>query len=394
MAHSISTVRARDALKPRHEPYFTKIEAGQYLGFQRLTAASVGNWIARSRSPETGRQTKHAFGDFAHLPAAERFDAAKRKAADWFHHLGCGGSAEVVTVRKACENYVAHVRSARGGKPADDAEKRFERWVYPSAALANCDLPKLTRPRVEQWRKALAETPAKINRDDRDEPVTRPRAGSSVNRDMTALRAALNHAHDAGHVITDMAWRVALRPLKNADRRRNVYLDRDQRRALIEAAQADVAAFLMGLALVPVRPGALAALEVGSFDKRLSTLTIGKDKTGQDRKIKLPPITAEYMVAQSKDKLPSARIFARADGKPWDKDAWKWPVREAANAASLPPGTTAYTLRHSTITDLVTAGLDLLTVAQLSGTSVAMIEKHYGHLRADHAAAALAGLAL
>ena len=39
-------------------------------------------------------------------------------------------------------------------------------------------------------------------------------------------------------------------------------------------------------------------------------------------------------------------------------------------------------------------GLDMLTSAQLSGTSVAMIERHYGHLRADHAALALASLAL
>jgi hypothetical protein len=49
------------------------------------------------------------------------------------------------------------------------------------------------------------------------------------------------------------------------------------------------------------------------------------------------------------------------------------------------------------ITDLVTgiAGskpLDLLTIAHLSGTSVAMIEKHYGHLRAEHAEQALAAL--
>jgi site-specific recombinase XerD len=51
-------------------------------------------------------------------------------------------------------------------------------------------------------------------------------------------------------------------------------------------------------------------------------------------------------------------------------------------------------MRHSVITDLVTGGLDLLTVALLSGTSVAMIERHYGHLRAEHAAAALATLAL
>jgi hypothetical protein len=46
------------------------------------------------------------------------------------------------------------------------------------------------------------------------------------------------------------------------------------------------------------------------------------------------------------------------------------------------------------ITDLVHDGLDLLTVAQLSGTSVAMIEKHYGHLRSEVAAGALAKLAL
>jgi hypothetical protein len=46
------------------------------------------------------------------------------------------------------------------------------------------------------------------------------------------------------------------------------------------------------------------------------------------------------------------------------------------------------------ITDLVTAGLPLLTVAQISGTSAEMIEKHYGHLVRDAAVEALAGLAI
>jgi len=36
----------------------------------------------------------------------------------------------------------------------------------------------------------------------------------------------------------------------------------------------------------------------------------------------------------------------------------------------------------------------VLTVARVSGTSIAMIERHYGHLRADHAAAALATLTI
>jgi hypothetical protein len=43
---------------------------------------------------------------------------------------------------------------------------------------------------------------------------------------------------------------------------------------------------------------------------------------------------------------------------------------------------------------LVTGGLDLLTVAQLSVTSVVMIERHYGRLRAEHATEALAALAI
>lgn len=70
------------------------------------------------------------------------------------------------------------------------------------------------------------------------------------------------------------------------------------------------------------------------------------------------------------------------------------PIKEAARAADLPDSTTAYAMRHSTLTNLVTGGLDLLSVAQISGTSVAMIERHYGHLNADRAAAALAGLTL
>jgi integrase len=123
-------------------------------------------------------------------------------------------------------------------------------------------------------------------------------------------------------------------------------------------------------------------------------LKIGQDKHGKDRKIKLPPVTAGHFDEACRDKLPGAPLLSRADGKTWNKDSWKWLVKQAAEAAGLPQGTTAYTMRHSVISDLVHDGLDLLTVAQISGTSVLMIERHYGHLRSDVAADALARLAL
>jgi len=146
--------------------------------------------------------------------------------------------------------------------------------------------------------------------------------------------------------------------------------------------------------MLPLRPGALAALTVGDFDCRLRALRIGTDKSGQDRKIKVPQATAKLLEIAGNNRPLAAPLFARADGQAWGKDYWKKPVRAAATRAGLPTGTSAYTLRHSVISDLVHGGLDLLTVAQISGTSVAMIEKHYGHLRGEVAADALAKLAL
>lgn len=96
-----------------------------------------------------------------------------------------------------------------------------------------------------------------------------------------------------------------------------------------------------------------------------------------------------------KDKLPTAPRLARADGSAWNKDAWKYPIKDAVIAAELPAAATACALRHSTLTDLIALHmLDTLTVAQLSGTSLLMIEKHYGHPLREHAAKALASLTL
>lgn len=390
---ALGVVQARDKLKPQHEPHWLKLSGGCYLGFRKLTAASTGSWLARFRD-DKGKQHKRSFGEYAEMPPSQRYDAAKRAAEHWFAHLGKGGSAETVTVRTACERYVKHVRADRGDKPADDLDMRFRRWVFNREALASLDLCKLNKTRIEAWRNDMARTPVVVNRDKRDFPITRPRSAASVNRDIAALRAALNFAHDAGSVTTDMAWRVALRPSKNADGRRDVYLDRSQRKSLIAHASRDVATLLRGLSLVPLRPGALAALIVGNYDLRLSVLKIGIDKAGRDRRIKLPQTTADEFAGLCQDRSRESPIFCRSDGKMWNKDAWKGPIKAAAAAAELSPNVTAYSIRHSVITDLVTGGLDLLTVAQLSGTSVAMIERHYGHLRADHAAAALARLVL
>jgi site-specific recombinase XerD len=55
-------------------------------------------------------------------------------------------------------------------------------------------------------------------------------------------------------------------------------------------------------------------------------------------------------------------------------------VRAAAVNAGLQSGVCLYTLRHSFITQALMDGMSTLDVARITGTSLPMIEKHYGHL--------------
>ncbi|MBN8224777.1 MAG: tyrosine-type recombinase/integrase [Xanthomonadales bacterium] len=380
----LKTVERRDKLKPRREPYWQSLSAGQYLGFRPSAGSGQGTWLARFYDPDSGKRPNRSLGDFGELPPGRRFDAAKRSAEEWFAILSRGGSAEDLTVREACERYAAGDA---------DAAKRFPRYVYDDP-VARIRLRRLREHHVKEWRARLEAMPALVTRNSSGKPVTRPRAPATVNRDMVAFRAALNAALARGEVDSALAWRRALQPTPNANGRRDLYLNKNQRRALLAELPADAQALCRGLCLLPLRPGALAALIVGDFDRVTNSLRIRLDKANADRCVLLPELTAALLKDLCRDKLPQAPLFSRADGSPWNKDAWKVPIKLAASAAALPSATTAYTLRHSTITDLVTGGLDLLTVAQISGTSVRMIEKHYGHLRADHAAAALAGLML
>ena len=387
--HSITGVADRDALPPRREPYWQRVEERCYLGFRKLSAKAPGTWATRYNDAATARQVTRTLGALDHVPPSARFDEAMREARKHFTHLKGGGSAEAITVGEACRRYVQHLRDLKRGAAAKDAEARFGRHVHHDR-LAAIRLDKLTPRHVGDWRTALTKKPARLQ----DGSEGGERAAASLNRDMTALRSALNHAMKDGATLTAFAWADKLKPVKGATRRRESYLAPAQRRALIDAASAEIAPFLTALCLLPLRPGALAALTVGDLSAKLSTLTIGKDKSGKARTIGLPPATSAHLQALAKNKTPKAPLIARADGKGWNKDAWKGPIKDAVKAASLPTDVTAYTLRHSTITDLVSVHhLDLLTVAQLAGTSLVMIQQHYGHLLQEQSRNALQALA-
>lgn len=404
---SILTVSDRAALKPRREPYWEQLARAQHLGYRKSSKQTPGTWIARYTTPGTYKVVTHPLGDYSNLPASQRKDAAAEVARDWFKHISEGGTPESKTVEDACKHYVEHLRTTKGKKAADDAETRFLRYVLNDRKLATTQLSKLTPAHIGDWRKQIENMPkAKgIRGKSRSAQVVAvetdtsgaKRSPSTINRDMTPFRAALNLAHKDEWISRDSAWRNKLRPIPTADKKRELYLDIHQRRATVNHADPSIKDFIRGLCILPLRPGALAELRASDFDKRLNQLMVNHDKTGS-RRLTLPTETADFIKRLVGEKIGNAYIFSSLDGKAWNKDKWKGPIRSAVMAASLensmPSNATAYTFRHSVITDLVHQGLDLLSVAQLAGTSVRMIEQHYGHLRATVALPALAALVI
>ena len=147
------------------------------------------------------------------------------------------------------------------------------------------------------------------------------------------------------------------------------------------------------MTLLPFRPSVFAKLTVGDFDERQSVLRVEKDKKAKDRRVPLPAETARFFAQNCIDKQADSFIFVDRNGNPWNKDTWKKPFRNAVANADLSGKVSAYTLRHSVITDLVSLhNLDINTVAIISGTSARMIEQHYGHLIKDIAISALGKL--
>jgi integrase len=381
--NNIKTVAGREKLKPRREPYWEQLSRGKYLGFRVSSGGRLGAWVARYHDIDNGKKPSFALGDFGTIAAARRYDAAKDSAEEWFRHLDKGGSPERITVRQACQKYTDN--------PADI--QRFDRHVY-SDPIADIPLDKLRSAHVKAWRKRVAEKPAAITRSKKKKQEYRERSESTVNRDIAPLRAALNKAFQDDLVMSDAAWRKELARTKE-EGRRDIYLSRDQRRALLEKLPSDdIRDFVRCLCLLPIRVGAVAALRVRDFNQHTNSLTVSKDKVYSGRQIPLQGDVVDLLRQQARNKHPNAYLFIRADGAQWNKNTWKNPIKAAALAAGLPLDTVAYTLRHCTITDLVQSGLDLFTVAVLAGTSVAMIEEHYAHLQKERAAQAISSLAL
>ncbi|NVK02528.1 MAG: phage integrase SAM-like domain-containing protein [Oceanospirillaceae bacterium] len=388
----IDTISSRTQLTPRREPYWIRRGKGQHLGYRKLSEGSQGTWSARY-TPTSGSRKSLPLGSLEHIPAKDRFDEAARLADEWFAHIVSGGITSPKTIADACAEYLqALKRKNKSSSAIRDVQRRFNQYVLIDAQFAAIQLSQLNKTNLDGFRHRLEDT---LNNGGKRRG--QPRSAATINRDMTCLRAALNLALD-NQWVTANCWTVALRPISHSDdptvdRSRQGYLSKQERQNLINAAPDGLTELIRGLSMLPIRPGALARLKVSDYDPKTNKLTVSHDKVN-NRQLLLPALQSQMIKRLVRNKLPNAPIFSCQDGSFWNKDKWKKPFKKAVSDAGLPETTVMYTIRHSVITDLVVSGVPSLTIAQLAGTSVRMIEKHYSKLLDDSVADALQQLAI
>lgn len=372
MADRIDTKTGRAALKPRGAPYFQRVAAGRFLGYRRV-AQGEGSWVARWRDPATGKQVHHVLGAFSN------FEDAEKAARAWFDQC-VHGSPEVLDIEAACRRYVSDRRKEKGEATAIDAEGRFRRHVF-GKPFGKILLSDLRTGHVTDWRNQLVDLD-----DDEEDPDAERRAKDSANRNLATLKAALNLAYRMGLVASTAAW-DRVESFQKVARRRERFLTVAERKMLLAAASPELTKFARALLLTAARPGELAGATVGDLDPT-GLLTLD-GKTGR-RIIPLSPDALKHLSGCAGKRPANEPLVCRDDGQAWNRYYWRDALQEARARAALPDDVVLYSLRHVAISEMLVGGIDTMTVARIAGTSVAMIQRHYGHMMKERIVAKLA----
>jgi integrase len=215
----------------------------------------------------------------------------------------------------------------------------------------------------------------------------------------------LNRAVDWGLIDSN----PAKRGIRNSPRRPR------EKRPFDSWAQVEALASQLGPVYGPMvtfgvatglRPSELFALEQHDVDRELGVVYVrrayanGRLKQTKTRlSNRAVPLQAKALEAL--DRLPRSEnpiLFPNARGgridfRSFGRRHWK-PVQAAAG---IEPVRDLYDMRHTYATYALRAGIPVFAVSRFIGSSIAMIDRHYGHLANDsrqHAVALLDALAL
>ena len=233
-------------------------------------------------------------------------------------------------------------------------------------------------------------------------------APDTLRLELALLRRLANWCDERGLCPAPrVRWRLPVSQARRADP-----VDEATYRKLLEHANPMQAAMLTWYWCTGCRPSELTAIRRTDFDPKRKLVTIPSLKTGKRTGLvsrRFPLERAELIqVIEERDKWwrsiamsdESVLGCAASEARARLKSDWLFPgktgerIAEGGYAealascyerAGLPPKVDIIGFRHGFATRFLQKGGDALTLAKLMGTSMAMIERTYGHLMMEHA---------
>jgi integrase len=219
-------------------------------------------------------------------------------------------------------------------------------------------------------------------------------AQATVNRELSTLSHFLNRCLEWGWIKSKP------RVSKGAETRKQiVVLSEADRKALMAAAKADQDPLTWLFAVIAtstgMRHGEILRIRWEEIDFEQRRIYIGRAKAGQ-REQPIPPSLASALKEQwAQLGEPKSWLFptSRKGAKHPHRQGMAEQFRRAVERAKLnPANVTPHVLRHTAITSLVQAGVDLPTIQRVNGHKTLAMVLRYTHLADDHVDRAVAHL--
>jgi len=351
--NKLDSQRKLKKLEPRPSPYYERVSEGVFVGY-RKTALGSGKWVGRTRID--GSQNHAAFD------SVDSYDDAVTSVLAWTKGLR-GNGDQNKSVKDVIDEYIKGYAAAKGEDSACATQTRL--YAALPDALLNKKLTLLKASHIRGWMNDLVTLPYRKDK---------IRTKSTANRIYNNFKAAMNMAYKLDW-IADKPWEK-VEAFKNADKARDLFLTDRQVLRLIDSTSGALKRLVQASVFTGARYGELAGAKVKDFLPHESTLKLS-GKTGE-RTAWLSDEATGFFQCQAASKLPDAFLLTQDNGKHWGKANYDRNFRLTCKRAKLPNETMLYSLRHYHISKALLAGVSIQVVAENCGTSVRMIEKHYG----------------
>src|SRR5712691_1277853 len=220
-----------------------------------------------------------------------------------------------------------------------------------------------------------------------------------------ALRQVLNRAVVWGLIDYNPAKRGVPNPVRRAKEKRP-FDSWQQIDAVAERLGPVYGPMVVFAAATGLRPSELFALEHRDVDRRTGAVYVRRAYANgwlkrTKTRLSTRAVPLQAIALKALDRLPQSenRILfpnsrgGRIDFRSFGRRHWK----PAQLAAGVEPARHLYDLRHTYATFALRAGVSVFAVSRFMGSSIAMIDYHYGHLARDsreHAVSLLDALAI